>query len=234
MASKRKFTNGNGRKTKILRRNGNGRTNGRVFSRPNVRVMAVPTELKFHDIDVDDATISATGEILNSGTVNIIAQGTTESQRIGRKCTIKSINWRFDIVRNENAGNWDSDVVRVLMYLDKQCNGATATVAGILESTDYQSFNNLSNKGRFRTLMDRKYVFIPTAAAGDGTTDLFNDFLIYDEFFKQVNITLEYDNSATTGVLTSIRSNNIGVLVISKQGTATTFNSKLRLRFADG
>ncbi len=227
---KRKRMNNNGRKTKAFRRT--GPTKFVISTRG--RTATVATELKFHDIDVDDTTISATGEILNSGTVNIIAQGTTESQRIGRKCTIRSINWRFDIVRNENAGNWDCDVVRVMMYLDKQCNGATATVAGILESTDYQSFNNLANKGRFRTLYDRKFVLKPPAAAGDGTTDLFNDDLVYEEFFKQVNIPLEYDNSATTGALTTIRSNNIGVLLISKGGTATTFNSKLRLRFSDG
>ncbi len=119
------------------------------------------------------------------------------------------------------------------MYLDKQANAATATVLNILETAEYQSFNNLSNKGRFRTLMDKKYVLKPHAGAGDGTTNIFNDDLIYDEFFKAVNITIEYDNSATTGVLTSIRSNNIGVLLISKQRTGTVFNSELRLRFAD-
>ncbi len=230
MATKRKFTNNNGRKTKPFRRT--GATKFVISTRG--RTATVATELKFHDIDVNDTTITSTGEILNAGTVNIIAQGTTESQRIGRKCTIKSINWRFDIVRNENAGSWDSEVVRVLMYLDKQANGAAATVTGILESADYQSFNNLSNKGRFRTIMDKKYILKPHAGAGDGTTNIFNDDLVYDEFFKQVNITIEYDNSATTGVLTTIRSNNIGVLVISKQGTGTVFNSKLRLRFADG
>ncbi len=197
------------------------------------RAAATVPELKFHDIDVDDTTISATGEILNAGTINIIAQGTTESQRIGRKCVIKTINWRYDIVRNENAGSWDSDVVRLMLYLDKQCNGAAATVTGILESADYQAFNNLSNKGRFRILLDKKYVLKPQAAAGDGTTNIFNDDLVYEEFYKSCNIPLEFDNSVSTGALTSIRSNNLGVLIISKQGTGTTFNSKMRLRFAD-
>ena len=252
MSYKRKRTNGNGQLTSIqyqrklaaARRLRSTKTNiyptsaivGGITRQVGYygRFSGLPTgELKFHDIDVDDTTVSATGEILNGGTVNIIPQGTTEVQRIGRKCTIKSINWRYDIVRNDTTAIWDVEVVRVILYLDKQANGATATVAGILESTDYQSFNNLANKGRFLTLMDRKHVLKPNAGFGDGTTNAFSDDLVYDEFFKKCNIVLEYDNSATTGVLTTIRSNNIGVLLISKLGTGTLFNSKMRLRFSD-
>ena len=41
----------------------------------------------------------------------------------------------------------------------------------ILESDDYQSFNNLANKGRFVTLMDRTYELNSNGAAGDGTSN---------------------------------------------------------------
>ncbi len=190
---------------------------------------ASPEELKFHDVDVDDAVISAAGEVFNS--VNLIAQGVTESQRIGRKCTVRSIGWRFriDLPASEAATN-TIDNIRVIMFLDKQANGATASVTDILEVANYQSFNNLANKGRFRTLMDRNYDLVAQAAGGDGTTEDYGEDVISDTFFKKCNIPIEFNSTA--GVIAEIRSNNIGILLISSKGLAG-FDSKVRLRFAD-
>ncbi len=186
-------------------------------------------ELKFIDTDVDQAAIAVTGTVLNS--VNLIAQGTTESQRIGRKCVVRSINWRMNILL-PNAANLTStnDEVRIILFLDKQTNGAAATVTGILESANYQSFNNLSNKSRFRTLMDRVYAMNAMAGAGDGTANDAAGVVMHDTLFKRVNIPLEFDSTA--GAITELRSNNIGVLLISKSARCT-LDSKIRLRFSD-
>ncbi len=186
-------------------------------------------ELKFHDLDIDDATIATNGTIAQAS-INIIAQGVTEVQRIGRKCTLRSINWRFNIRLPEGvAVTTTSDTVRVIVYLDKQTNGAAAGVTDILETDDYQSFNNLANKSRFRTLMDRTYD-INSDLSGDGTTVDSPRFNMNDSFFKKINIPIEYD--ATTGAITEQRSNNVGVLLLSKNGLCT-FNSKMRVRFSD-
>ncbi len=186
-------------------------------------------ELKFHDLDIDDATIASNGTIVEDSCV-VIAQGVTEIQRIGRKCTIRSINWRFNIrLPAGTSSTTTADTVRVLLYLDKQTNGATATVTALLESDDYQSFNNLANKSRFRTLMDRTYD-MNTELSGDGTTVDSPRFNFNDTFFKKVNIPIEYDS--TTGAITEQRSNNIGVLILSKNGLCT-FDSKMRIRFSD-
>ncbi len=185
-------------------------------------------ELKFFDLDLDDATVANGGTITDS--INKIAQGTTESTRIGRKCTIRSIGWRFEVTLPIDTTVGLADVVRVIMYLDKQCNGATATVTDILESANFQSFNNLANKSRFRTLMDRTYAINVSAAAGNGTSNDAADSVIEDSFFKKCNLALEFD--ATAGAITEIRSNNIGVLLIARTGAAG-FSSKIRLRFSD-
>ncbi len=187
-------------------------------------------ELKFHDIDIDDAVIAQAGTITDS--INKIAQGTTEVTRIGRKCTIKSINWRYDLIMAAaTSSSAASDVVRIILYLDKQCNGATATATAILESDDYQSFNNLANKSRFRTLMDRTYSLNAQAGGGDGTTEDYAENITHDSFYKKCNIPVEFDSTA--GAITEIRSNNIGILVLSKVGGIATFTSKLRIRFSD-
>ncbi len=188
-------------------------------------------ELKFHDLDINDAVIAANGTIAEDS-CNTIAQGVTEITRIGRKCTIRSINWRFKITlpvlatSNASAG----DTIRVILYLDKQANGATAAVTDLLESDDFQSFNNLANKSRFRTLMDREYNLDASGGTGDGTSNDFNAVNVSDTLFKKVNIPIEYDS--TTGAITEVKSNNIGVLLLGQSGLAG-FESKMRLRFSD-
>ncbi len=190
-----------------------------------------PGELKFFDLDIDDAVVAANGTIAQDS-VNKIAQGVTEVTRVGRKCTIRAINWRWqiDLPILATANSSIGDVVRVILYLDKQANGATAAVTDILESDDYQSFNNLANKSRFRTLMDREYTLTAPSAAGDGAANDMSADRITDSFYKKCNIPIEFD--ATTGAITEIKSNNIGVLLLGLNGLAG-FDSKMRLRFSD-
>ncbi len=186
-------------------------------------------EKKFLDLDVNDAVVATGGLVFNS--INLIPQGTTESTRIGRKCTLTKVGWKMDIKLPGTTLNANTtDVVRVMMFLDKQCNGATATVTGVLESADYQSFNNLSNSSRFRTLMDRTYTVTANSGGGDGTSNDFGEGLVTDTFYMNLNVPIEFDSTA--GAITEIRSNNIGILVISKFGLAA-FSSKVRVRFSD-
>lgn len=197
----------------------------------------MPGEMKFHDIDVDDGSILTGGTILNSGTINIIAQGNTESTRIGRKSVIKAINWRWQIrlsIQDAGATPREPETVRLILYLDKQCNGATATILDILDTANYQSFNQLANKNRFRILMDKMIDINPKNLASDGAGLVSSSAQkISGSYYKKCNIPIEFDNSATTGVITSMRSNNLGVLSIADVGSITQLDSKFRLRFTD-
>ncbi len=193
------------------------------------RYSGADREVKFFDLDINDAAIAAGGTIVEDSVVGI-AQGNTEQNRDGRKCTVVGIGWRWDLALAGQSNTGSTDTCRVILYLDKQCNGTAATVTQILESNDYQSFNNLANKSRFQTLMDRTYDIRVPAAMGDGTTNDAAANSWADSFYKKVNIPLEFDS--TTGAITELRSNNIGVLILSKNGlTALSFNSKMRIRF---
>ncbi len=189
-------------------------------------------ELKFHDVDLDDAVIAGGGGVTDS--INKIAQGVTESQRIGRKCTIKSINWKYRIAIPEidaAASAEVADGVRVIMYIDKQCNGATAAVTDLLETASVHSFRNLANSGRFVFLLDKLYVMNYTTLASDGAGVVSSAEVTREySFYKKCNLPIEFNS--TTGVIAEIRSNNIGVLLIARNGDAG-FLSKIRLRFSD-
>ncbi len=190
-------------------------------------------ELKFFDVVLDDAVISAAGTITDS--INKIAQGVTEKTRVGRKCNIRRIDWNYKISLPETdavATPGGVATVRVILYQDKQCNGATASVTGILESDDFQAFYNLAEQGRFQILMDKIHTINYLSLASDGAgvvsqTAVNKNF----KFGKSCNIPLEFDN--TTGAITEIRSNNLGVLLVSDTGVAK-FDSIFRLRFSDG
>ncbi len=189
-------------------------------------------ELKFHDVTLDDAVVAAVGEVILDSLVKI-PQNITEITRIGRKATIRKISVRmqYKIPSTATAAN-TSDIMRVILFHDKQANGATAAVLDILETADYQSFLNLSNSGRFRILFDKTIPLICQAGSGRGTTDTlsFSEDTKVEQWHKECNISIEYDSTA--GAITEIKSNNLGVLIISSDGLCE-FQSSWRLRFTD-
>lgn len=183
-------------------------------------------ENKFKDFDTNVSPVATTGDIvLNS--ICTVAQGTAESERIGRKIRLEKINWRYSVKLATTATIADtSDIVRVMLYLDKQCNGAAATVANILEATQFDSFLNLENSGRFTILMDKFHTV--NASAGIGTA--VGEVIVFRSKFCKANYPIEY--SSTTGAIAEIRSNNIGILAISKSGHCV-LDGKLRIRYSD-
>ncbi len=184
-------------------------------------------ELKFHDLQIDDAIIATAGTII-APSCNLIVQGALDNARIGRKCTIKQINWRIVLRKNAAQTTIGDDVARLILYVDKQANGAAAAVLDILETAHYQSHYNLANQGRFRILMDNTVALNSTAGGGDGTTDEAYSKSISKQFIKRCSIALEFAN--TSGAITGITSNNIGVLTISRDGTSQ-LESNIRLKF---
>lgn len=190
-------------------------------------------ELKFHDVDVDDAVVAQGTNIQTA--LLVIAEGNGEEQRVGRNIFIKRISWRYDIdIGNVVTSAASSDVMRVMMVLDQQCNGALPANTDLLESDSFLSFNNLANSSRFRVLMDKTYAIACPAGSGRGSTDTlsYGEQQIHAQFHKRCNIKIEYDNSATSGVITSIRSNNVFIL-LATQGGVAGFTSKVRFRYTD-
>lgn len=187
-------------------------------------------ELKFHDLDVVDSTVGNSGVILIDS-CNEIAQGTGESQRIGRKVSVRSIQFRYTIrLLPSTVVTEGEDTIRIIIFQDRQANGAVTTVLSVLETADFNSFKNLSNSNRFRILMDRTHALNATAAAGDGTTSDLMPMSYQGRFYKKCNIPIEF--SASGGDITTIRSNNIGILTISRTNNISSIEGKMRLRFS--
>ncbi len=206
----------------------------RVRARPIRRTVALARsspEVKFLDSDLDDAVVATAGTIFST---NLIPQGVTEQTRVGRKVTLRSISWRYKITLPEIdavASPGPSDVVRCIVYIDKQTNKALSTVIQYLELADYQSFFNLSNKSRFTTLMDRSYnMNYKTLASADASQFSSSESSVIGKFHRKLNLPIEFDSTA--GAITEITSNNVVILLIS-QVAACALVSKIRVRFTD-
>jgi len=215
-----------------------GRFNlGGAYSRlrRNPFVRRSEVEKKYFDTLISAQAITASWVVSNSQ--NLIAQGTTESTRIGRKIVVKDIHCNGQVVLSpdDDITTPSNQKVRVMLMLDTQANGANPTASGatgVMLDTDVNSFHALANKGRFRTLYECEEVLVSQAGAGDGVAGA-NDFggdIKKLEFHKKVNIPIEYDS--TTGAITEIRSNNL-FWIFAGVTTGSTFTVRTRLRFTD-
>lgn len=186
-------------------------------------------ELKFFDTAIS-FNIDQTGEVPATGQLNLIPQGVTESTRVGRKCTVKSIMGRLDIAYSPAAAAIAATSAAIYLVLDKQANGAAASASDVFTSTALtQALHNLANSQRFVVL--KKWVFALNSTAG--ATTAYNSFVKHIEFYKKCNIPLEF--SSTTGAITELRSNNLFLLAGAyNTDDLVGVSGNIRVRFSDG
>lgn len=203
-------------------------------------------ELKFIDCKQANLAMTATGTIFpqaasaltygpaagsapSTGSFCTIVQGDQEYQRVGRQITIKKILCRGIFVL---ANATPAETVRLLLIQDMQANGAVPTVNTAIgftgKAVEIVDFNNIENSKRFKVLYDKQVdVNALTALAASANTRQ-----LQFKFFLKCNIPIDYDSTATTGAIATIRSNNLFMIGLSTTGTCIlTF--QLRLRYID-
>lgn len=177
-----------------------------------------------------DKTVALTGSNQNGTMVNSICevpQGTADASRVGGKINIVSVNMHCIVsVDDVVSAQWSDGNVRMIVFQDKQANGAGATVTDILETANVLSFRNLDNVDRFVILADKIWT-TGTVTSSDLHTSV---GLKYYKWSKKVNIPVSY--SGATGAVSEIKSNNIGLLVISV-ATLENVNVTTRIRYTD-
>lgn len=189
-------------------------------------------EKKYYDTDVVATIATTAGNLLSNSIVAGITQGLTANTRIGKTVYPKGINLTFTLeLPASNAAGSGSDVVRIIVFEDKQSNGAAATVANLLTNLAYDSYRNLEQVKRFRFLMDQTYQLNALGSA-DSNNNTFTPVNVLVK--KNINFkkpcAIEYD--ASTGAITDLTSCNFGVAIISKNGKITV-KQRCRLRYTD-
>lgn len=177
-------------------------------------------EVKFFDTALS-IPIDTTGAV--EGSINLIPQGATESNRIGRQCTITSVYIRAFLQWQANMAQsiYQLAQVRFALVLDKQCNGANATYTDVYATNSVTSPRNLSNAERFHVLKEWQWIpDHPAVTTSDNWATAANSIANCPhkdaDFYKKVRIPLEF--SSTTGAITEIRSNNLFLVGMSAAG----------------
>lgn len=192
---------------------------------------ASSAELKFKDTTKGATTLASAGAILNDTLIGL-TEGNTDSTRIGNRITVKSVMVR-GIAQLPAAVDvtLTSQVVRIIVYLDRQANGATATVADILAAADFNAFNNLDNSDRFRTLAETTIDMMTPGATPSGAAYTYGEF--NQSFFLKAKLNLDFKYKGNAGTVADLAGNNIGVLCIGKSDALGTVQYIARVRYTD-
>jgi len=164
--------------------------------------------------------------------INVIPQGTTVNQRVGKKCLLQSV--RIQGFFQPNAAAVYNNVGAYLV-LDRQSNGAAIpAITDILVSVNTNDYPNDAKRGRYKIL--RRWDNLiggSTTSAGITLSDMkaqnVNDFI-------KMNYVMEFNTSATTGVQATIEKGALYVVTVGSAAagtTAATFQYYTRVRFTE-
>lgn len=190
-----------------------------------------PKELKFVDS-------SFNGSVSNSwnlaaptsiGALNAIAQGTGESERIGRKVSNNSIHIRGQLAISPATPQ--SRLVRILVVKDSQTNGAPLSPTDVIASSGtafaIHGWRNLETVSRFNVLVDKTFALNPDISF-DGTATSTNSMVLPIKFNLKCSGTTLYDD--TTANISNITDNSYHVLTCASGG-GVSFQYNCRFRF---
>lgn len=183
----------------------------------------VKPELKFDDLQSGvNANVSFDAPIITS--LNLVAQGDNVSDRIGNSIRIMGVRTQFML--NWNSTTAGNQPVRVLLVLDKQCNGALFTLTDLFEDptvTDSLiSPFDMDEKFRFMILKDSVFTLHPDRQA------------ITVKWHKKFNHIIRYGDTA--GTIANVSSKNLVLVMFSAIAEASnppTVTHTNRITFID-
>lgn len=207
-------------------------------------------ELKFLDcawnaVTVNGSTDGANGEMQPSSGVtsciSVPAQGDGESERDGRKYTIKSV-WVSGIVETATTGDTADALVNggtwFALVLDTQANGATIVSENVFINPSTlangmmpQPLRNLQNSKRYRILTSQ---YIPPSIMY-GFNDTATTGSVAPCGEEKVNLSwrgnIVCDSTGTTANVSSASDNAIHLIAYASGGIGKAFAGKSRVRF---
>lgn len=130
------------------KKNGGGRKKGNYVAKIVNKILAKRVEDKYHDIFGNYAPLANTYAIQ---LLNGLTQGTGDAMRVGNEVTALYLNSKFTITFPDSTNR-----ARLMVFWDKQPNGAVPTTADLLTYTanPVDSFLNPDSKARFHVLKD--------------------------------------------------------------------------------
>jgi len=173
--------------------------------------------------------------------VNVILEGASMWNRVGRKVTMKSLKFDYSLHQNIGTVTGARDKIRVVLFYDRQTNGATPTNYDVIQGVrgDGTTVNdpfvsaNLTNRERFLILRDDKWNLAPVTTGGSSinkSTDLLKEHFVQ---LKNLDVVFK----ANAGTIGDVATGGLFVMVQGDNATAPNaawvFRSVFRLRYTD-
>lgn len=178
-------------------------------------------EKKYFDSNSTITTVAATASVVALGNVT---QGDDATSRDGRKISMVSSAIRGHITASGGSPN---SPFRVIIFIDKQCNGTLATAGDILQTpTLPTSFLTMETKERFRVIYDN-YCSLDKGDYGLLFNNTSQTIVPIRSFVKIPDDLAQVEYGAAATPLT----NCLGMLIVSVSPVSFVYNH--RMRFTD-
>jgi len=186
-------------------------------------------ELKFFDTIIDNFSTVDEWKPLHGLTValNTVGRGTAPNERIGRNFTLRTLQYKFKILKDLGA---DEFTYRVVIVLDHQANGELPTKEDIWLTpgpgpSAWHSPRNLENISRFEFLWDKTYTLNAFTGNQSKTSTA-------DSYYKKITIKTEMSGTAGPSTITDIKDNSITMWAcLSTPSFAARTTGTFRIRF---
>ncbi len=194
-------------------------------------------ERKFHDVPQAVTNIDTSASPLITSVVAGVVQGTTAQTRIGTKLFAWDVAVRGEI-KYSPVSLRNSDVIRVMLVVDKQSNGDNLLLSEVLDlgaGNDTFAFRNIENMKRFTILGDKTIHMninggsYTGAAAGNVEKTI--PFGFYKKWASGLKVMYKTGNS--DGSNGGIVDNNVWVIVFSRESAICTVQYETRMRYTD-
>lgn len=188
---------------------------------PPTRNISRYVELK--NIDTSSSGIVFGQTTASLSLLNGCDDGTSASQRSGRRITMRSLAWKFNCTMA--ATTTGASAIRNLIVYDRQPNAAAPTAGNVLTSNSITSLMNLQNSRRFVILLDKLYNGIGTAGPQS----------MMDSGYMKLNLDVEFNDQSTNDI-TSITTGSVYLLQYQDGNllvASPTNNFFSRIRFED-
>lgn len=189
----------------------------KTYKRYVKRQLSSAIETKISDVQIAAGTsVSST---MSFTLLNGLTQGTNQSQRLGNEVTMIGFRIRGQFVVGDAT-----NLVRMLIIMDKQSNNTTPAVTDIFQfSLDPYSPINEDQRKRFQIVDDRSF-------------DLSTSWQSckHINFYKRVPHKVYYNGTGAT--ISNIKKNSLYLCLISDSGAVShpTFVADIRLYYKDG
>lgn len=225
------------------RRFGGRRRYFRRFRRTLRRFAIGSPERKFADANITGAVpVVATG--ITPQLITGIEEGTDNNQRIGRRVLLTNVQIRLQTSSFRNFDTENSYVVRILLVMDTQYDGAAGTIPTLddvldLTTPSIYAFNDLQVQGtrRFRTMWDKTFVQYAQYIGATTIPDSWPNTKQH-KYFKKMRKQLFFNGSDDTPALAG--KNAMWLFVFSEpvgggggQQVSINVEGNVRIRFTD-